>query len=224
MPMDVLCRIIVGTKFTREDLEAKAVQFRYSSSHIIGFGIEGQPPEHLKSKCWLYFPEQDCPFYRATVFSNYSPNHVPKVGQQWSLMCEVSESPQKPVDLNKIVEIAEQGLLNTNLITADDLIVSRWHTRLEYGYPTPFVGRDQLISPLNEEFEKHGIFSRGRFGSWKYEISNQDHSLMLGVECVDKILFGCEEATLKYPGIVNNNRDNVGRVPYFGHLETNHVQ
>jgi hypothetical protein len=25
----------------------------------------------------LYFPEDDCPFYRATIFSNYSPNNQP---------------------------------------------------------------------------------------------------------------------------------------------------
>jgi hypothetical protein len=31
-----------------------------------------------------------------------------------------------------------------------------------------------------------------RFGSYKYEVANQDHSLMLGVECVDNILFGSQ--------------------------------
>ena len=35
-----------------------------------------------------------------------------------------------------------------------------------------------------------GIWSRGRFGSYKYEVGNQDHSLMLGVECADNVLFG----------------------------------
>ncbi len=44
------------------------------------------------------FPESHVPFYRATVFSNYSPNNVPASGAHWSLMAEVSESPEKPVD------------------------------------------------------------------------------------------------------------------------------
>ncbi len=35
-----------------------------------------------------------------------------------------------------------------------------------------------------------GIWSRGRFGSYKYEVANQDHSLMLGVEAADNVLFG----------------------------------
>ncbi|CAF1230588.1 unnamed protein product [Rotaria sordida] len=215
MPMNCLCQIIEGTtKITRSELLDKSKQFRYSSSHILGFGIEGQPPTHLNTKCWMYFPEDDCPFYRATLFSNYSPYHVPKPGEQWSLMCEVAESSDKPVDIDNIIAITEQGLKNTKLIDNDTKILSRFHIRLEYGYPTPFYGRDQLCTPLFEEFESHNIYSRGRFGSWKYEVSNQDHSMMLGVEAIDRIVFGTEELTHKYPDIVNAKRDNVGRVPF----------
>ena len=214
MPMNRLCQIVEGTtKIPRIELLEKAKEFRYSSSHILGFGMEGQPPPHLLSKCWLYFPEDDCPFYRATVFSNYSPYNVPKPGEQWSLMCEVAESPEKPVDLANIITITERGLRNTKLISDDTKIISRFHVRLEHGYPTPFFGRDQLCTPLFEEFEAHQIFSRGRFGTWKYEVSNQDHSMMLGVEAIDRIVFGTEELTQKYADLVNAKRDNVGRVP-----------
>jgi hypothetical protein len=46
-----------------------------------------------------------------------------------------------------------------------------------------------------------------RFGSYKYEVANQDHSLMLGVECVDNILFGSQELTLEFPNIVNPRKN-----------------
>jgi hypothetical protein len=35
----------------------------------------------------------------------------------------------------------------------------------------------------------------------------QDHSLMLGVECVDNILFGAKELTLHHPDIVNQKKN-----------------
>ena len=35
---------------------------QHSSSHIIGVGVRGECPHGLK--CWLYFPESNCPFYR----------------------------------------------------------------------------------------------------------------------------------------------------------------
>lgn len=72
-----------------ESLPSKAPHFRYSTTHVVGIGLDGPCPEKLRQQCWMYFPEDDCPFYRVTVFSNYSPYHVPKPGRQWSLMAEV---------------------------------------------------------------------------------------------------------------------------------------
>lgn len=42
-----------------------AAGLQHSSSHIIGLGLRGVSPHALK--CWLYFPEDDCPFYRCVL-------------------------------------------------------------------------------------------------------------------------------------------------------------
>lgn len=213
MPINVLCRLVQGTSKTPDVLGEKASRFRYSSSHIVGFGINGQPPSSLKDKTWLYFPEDNCPFYRVSIFSNFAINNVPMPGKQWSLMCEIAESIDKPIDNKNVVAIAEDGLRNTKLIDSKTEILSRFHMRLEHGYPTPFYGRDPLCQEISNELEAFQIFSRGRFGSWKYEIANQDHTLMQGVEVIDHLLFGTEEMTFRHPRIVNQNNDKVGRKP-----------
>ncbi len=179
--------------------------FLHSSSNIVGIGLKGAPPERLRTKCWMYFPEDDNPFYRVTVFSNYSPGNVPDTGC-WSLMGEVSESPQKPVEADKLLESAVKGFLNTRLIENRSDIVSTWTFRAEYAYPTPFLGRDRLLEKYLPALQEHGVYSRGRFGAWKYEIGNMDHSLMQGVEAVEHILFGTPEITLNYPALVNKTR------------------
>ena len=42
----------------------------------------------------------------------------------------------------------------------------------------------------------------------QYEVANQDHSLMLGVEAADNILYGSKELTLAYPDIVNAKKNS----------------
>ena len=205
MPLEVLLRITEGCP----EVSQLAPDFRYSSSHIFGIGIEGTTPESLQTKCWMYFPEPELPFYRVTVFSNYSPNNVPQPGKYWSLMCEVSESPEKPVDSTTILSDVISGCRHAQLIPSDSRIVSTWSRRLEHGYPTPFVGRDELLGRIRPILEQHSIFSRGRFGAWKYEVSNQDHSFMQGVEVVDRLLRGWEETTLEQPSVVNSRRNPI---------------
>jgi protoporphyrinogen oxidase len=191
MPLDLLLGAIdVPT------LAAMADRFVYSASHIVGIGFDGQPPEDLRTKCWMYFPEPDVPFYRATVFSNYSPNNVARPGEQWSLMAEVSESPVKPVSSERVVDEVVAGFRRVGFIDADTRIVTRWHRRLARGYPTPWLERDDVLNQVLPELEERSILSRGRFGAWRYEVSNQDHSAMQGVEAVDRILLGTRETTV----------------------------
>lgn len=66
---------------------------RRSSTHIIGLGIRGMCPHG--NKCWLYFPEPDCPFYRATVFSHYAPSNVPAGSARLPTLCLVRCVPTR---------------------------------------------------------------------------------------------------------------------------------
>ena len=194
MPID---RLVAMSNGVSSAVSEKAKLLCYSSANIVGIGLAGKPPPTLQKKCWMYFPEDNCPFYRVTVFSNYSPYNVPDAGSQWSLMAEVSESDHKQVNHASLIDDVIRGMHNTRLIGEEQPIISRWCYRALHGYPTPFVGRDEILRSIHLELEPFSVFSRGRFGGWKYEVANQDHSAMQGVEWVNRVLLGTPETTYR---------------------------
>ena len=172
---------------------------------VVGLGIGGSLPSNLREKCWVYFPDPNLSFYRATVMSNLSPLTVP--GEDvWSLMLEVpSRHPEKadPVVLDRVI----RDLRSVGLLKADDRIVSRWRRHLVHAYPVPTVTRDAALEQILPWLAERNILSRGRFGAWKYEVSNQDHSLMQGIEAVERIVNDRAELTVFHPGVVNARRN-----------------
>jgi len=187
-----------------ENLKSTAKKLLHSSTFVVGIGIKGKIKDHLANKSWIYFPEDNCPFYRITIFSNYSPNNVPK-GEHWSIMAEVSSSGYRTRNSDHVIGDVIAGLMETKFLNNDDLIVSKWMRYLAYGYPTPTVDRDECLDCILPSLSKLNIYSRGRFGAWKYEVSNQDHSYMQGVECVNHLLNGDKEITLWNPGLINQS-------------------
>jgi protoporphyrinogen oxidase len=202
MPLDLLAQRV---KELPAGLKECARGLKYSSTNIVGIGLEGSKAAELAKKCWMYFPEDDCPFYRVTVFSNYSPNNVPHQ-KYWSLMAEVSESRYKAVDQKRVIEDCIAGMRATSLIDNGSRIISQFHHRVEHGYPIPSIERNEILCNVMPALEAWDIASRGRFGAWKYEVSNQDHSLMQGVEWVNRILQGVPEMTFPDPNKANARR------------------
>lgn len=178
----------------------------WTSSNIVGLGMAGRPPEALCEKSWIYFPEANCPFYRVTVFSNYAEANVPAPGRTWSLMFEVSESRFRPVDQHSLINSVVDGAVATGLVKDVGQIMSRWSYRAPYGYPVPGLHRDAALARLLPYFERFGVYPRGRFGLWKYEVSNQDHSFMQGVEAIERIFRGRSEITSLDANFVNGKK------------------
>ncbi len=196
IPVDTLVDLITDADFPKPK-----DSLHHSTVTIVGLGIQGEVPEQLKTKCWMYFPQDNAPFFRATVFSNYAPGNAPK--GTWSLMTEVASSQYNPLPKEEIIANVIRGAKNVQLIQRRESIVSTWKFSAQYGYPTPSLSRDGYIDMVLPELAKSNIFSRGRFGAWKYEVSNQDHTFMQGVEWANHVINSEVEVTVFHPEIVN---------------------
>lgn len=177
-------------------------ELRHTAASYYGFGLAGLVPDRFRTASWLYFPEDQDPQYRVTVLSNYSHSVVPVEGPFYSLLAEVARYPQTSVvDQEKAILAS---LRRSGLVKDDTGVVSSWRHDVEYAYPAPFLGRDALIAPILRELRSdRSIYSRGRFGAWKYEVSNQDHCYSQGIEAVQHIASGEEEVTIAQPALVN---------------------
>jgi hypothetical protein len=89
------------------------------------------------------------------------------------------------------------GLLQTKLIEPEDLdrILTTYLIDVDYSYPVPTLDRNAALGTIQPYLAANGIASRGRFGAWKYEIGNMDHSVMQGVEVVNRWLRDEPEVT-----------------------------
>jgi hypothetical protein len=170
MALDGLLERLDAPKETVEPLKKAAEGLVFSSTIVLGVGIRGVRPDRIGDKCtflsftiwsdnwssgWLYFPEDNTPFYRATIFSNYSDFNTPQQstklptqrraasdtafdsspqeGPYWSIMFEVCQSEQREVNLETLLEETIKGAVATELLRPEDEIVSTYERRFDHG-------------------------------------------------------------------------------------------
>jgi len=194
-PLDLLTRMLKGADGKLLDA---AGELQHNNLLVLGLGLEKKIET---GKCWIYFADPEMPCYRATYFSHYSAFNVPNgdTERYSSLMCEMSfragETPNAEMVLDQVIS----GLIRNKMLEESDRnrIVSRYHRAVAYSYPIPTLGRDRALAVLQPALLEKGIYSRGRFGAWRYEIGNMDHSVMMGVEAIDNVLTGAEETVFR---------------------------
>ncbi|MCP9264776.1 hypothetical protein DINM_022927 [Dirofilaria immitis] len=143
------------------------VNLKYSKVILVGLGIKHPQCEWTQLVTWAYFPLPD------TIFTDCN--------QFWSVLCEIGlEANANFIEEEVIVKVIE-GLKLKGIIADNNEIVDKWLYILPYGYPIPTLDRDKELQRCHKAFQANNIYSRGRFGGWKYEISNQDHCFMMGV-------------------------------------------
>jgi protoporphyrinogen oxidase len=138
----------------------------------------------------MYFPQGHAPFYRATNFAKYSPANVPAgdSARYCSYMTEISYSAYKPEPQEGLEERVESGLRAAGVVDGRPAVASMHVIDIDYAYPVPTLERDAALAIIQPWLMEHNIYSRGRFGSWCYEIGNMDHAVKMGIDAARLIV------------------------------------
>jgi protoporphyrinogen oxidase len=189
---------VARLKNAPENVRAASRKLLFNRLFSVGIGLRRPSPS---TKNWIYFPNPQTPFYRMTYLSNYSPDIVPggDTSRYCALLTETTYSRLRPLPQGDFIQSVLKALVAEGILTAEDLdlVETTYLIHAGHAYPIPSVDRDEALGVIQEYLESKEIYSRGRFGSWKYEIGNQDHSLMQGVELVDRWMSGTEEKVFK---------------------------
>jgi protoporphyrinogen oxidase len=189
MPLDLL----VGTlSEAPPELRERAKDLRHNGVYMVGVGYEAPLAD---DKSWMYFPQNGAPFYRATNFAKYAAANVPEAdtSRYCAYMTEVSYSDHKHEERDGLEERVEAGLRKSGVIEGRPPVASLHVEDIEYAYPVPTIRRDAALEAIQPWLMEHDIYSRGRFGSWRYEIGNMDHAVKMGIDAARMLVTGVEE-------------------------------
>jgi protoporphyrinogen oxidase len=195
LPLTALVRRL---RHVPEQVRQAAGRLLFNRLFSVGIGLKRPAPS---TKNWIYFPNPQTPFYRITYLSNYSPDIVPggDTSRFSSILTETTYSAHRPLPPGDFVRAVLDGLVREQILAASDLdlVESAYLIHAGHAYPIPSVDRNEALGVIQEYLESREVYSRGRFGAWKYEVGNQDHSFMQGVELADRWLDGTEERVFR---------------------------
>ena len=189
MPVD---RLVSRTVDCPAAVRQAAATLVHNTVHVVGVGYEAPLRD---DRSWLYFADPDVPFYRATNFAKYSPANVPgsDTDRFSSWMCEVSSSATHPRNVEHIGTEVEEALRRTGVVAGQPEVASLHVEEVPYAYPVPTLGRDEALATVLPWLDGHQVYSRGRFGTWRYEIGNMDHAVKMGTDVARRIVTGASE-------------------------------
>ncbi|MCC9311284.1 FAD-dependent oxidoreductase [Kitasatospora sp. RB6PN24] len=189
MPLD---QLVACAASAPDQVRRAAARLRHNTVAMVGLGYRTPTTD---PRSWLYFPQADVPFYRVTNFSKYAPANVHggDISAYSSWMTETSFPADQSFDPQALTRSCDEALRRHGLVPEQAPLASAHVEVIPYAYPVPTLRRDQALAEITPWLEAHGIHSRGRFGTWRYEIGNMDHAVKMGIDVAHRLITGTAE-------------------------------
>ena len=147
-----------------------------------------QKPTLFKDN-WIYVHSKDTQTGRITNFANWTKDL--QCGQDSAILCleywANDDEALWNLDDNALSEIAKRDLLESKLVADSSLIKNTSVLKIHKSYPVYEKGYKDNLHKIYKALDSFkDLYFIGRNGSFKY--NNQDHSILMGLMCADKIL------------------------------------
>ena len=138
---------------------------------------------------WIYVHSKDTQTGRITNFANWTKDL--QCGQDSAILCleywANDDEALWNLDDNALSEIAKRDLLESRLVADSKMIINTSVLKIHKSYPVYEKGYKDNLHKIYKALDSFtDLYFIGRNGSFKY--NNQDHSILMGLACADKIL------------------------------------
>ena len=170
----------------------KSLYFRNTT--LVYLEVEGQD---LFSDNWIYVHEPDIQHGRITNFRNWSPG-INK-GKENSILCleywSFDHDELWKANDDFLTDLAITELKKLSLVPPHRSILRSYVHKVKRCYPVYETGYQIHVDIIKNHLIKYeNLTPIGRYGSYKY--NNQDHSILMGLLCADKIIEGTNKQDL----------------------------
>jgi protoporphyrinogen oxidase len=177
VPLPVLVGMI---KDVPVDIADAAKKLRYVSVYDVNLGVARAD---LSPYHWIYFPEEEYPFYRVGFCSNFSPAMAPAGCS--SVYVEVSHKPDEQFNADELAGAARNGLVRCGILKAGDEVPVKDVLDIRYAYVVFDAHYKAAVPAIHRYLESKGIISIGRYGGWEY--SSMEDAILEGRRTAGKL-------------------------------------
>ena len=132
---------------------------------------------------WIYYPDDDVPFYRAGFPSNFSDAVAPPGTS--SMYVEMGLRKDEPYEPERLISGMEKGLADAGLLLPDDTVLVRDLVRVDPGYVIFDRSRQEAMAGLVPALKARNVHLIGRYGAWTY--SYMERAILDGLETAESL-------------------------------------
>lgn len=139
---------------------------------------------------WIYFPDDDVPFYRAGFPSNFSDAVAPPGTS--SMYVEFGLGRDEAFDPKQLERATLEALRREGILEQRDRVVASDWIRIDPGYVIFDRDRQDVMGRVVPQLEQRDVHLLGRYGAWTY--SYMERALLDGLELAEKMNAGSRQA------------------------------